>query len=380
MYGLYLHIPFCIHKCFYCDFYSVEQLEKMDKFVDDLAAEIKLRTNADKKIPTYSVFIGGGTPSLLKPFHLEKIGEVLHERFDIPERTEWTMECNPGEMAADSLKAAQDIGVNRLSIGVQSFNEEELKFLERIHSSAQADKAVELARSLDFDNISIDFISSIPGQTKEKLEHTLERVIALQPEHISSYSLIYEEGTPLYKSWKAGKISKIDEDADADLYLQNVRKLNEAGFEQYEVSNFAKEGKKCRHNINYWKGGEYYAFGPSAHGFLDGVRFWNTRSIGKYSEMIADRQSPVEDSEKLTTLQKMTERVILGLRSDGIDLEHFRREFGPDINKILGKEIEDMKKEGLIKFNGNSIKLTVEGYLINDGICVTFIRNLENIL
>ncbi len=267
-------------------------------------------------------------------------------------------------------------GVNRISIGIQSFNQDELKFLERIHTPEEAVRSYHTVRNAGIDNVSIDLMFSIPNQTEKILNHTLDRAIELKPEHISAYSLIYEEGTPMYNLYKKGVIKALGNDADAALYNLIVKRLSEAGFKQYEVSNYAKNDKKCRHNLKYWESGEYFGFGPSAHGFTDKKRYWNVSSINNYIRLLKKGKLPLDGSEILTNNDKMYERIYLTLRAEGLDFKEFNKEF--NINKkVFLKTIYEFEENELLKVVGDKIILTSKGYFLGDEISLKLIKILD---
>lgn len=272
MSGLYIHIPFCEHKCIYCNFYSIENLDTKNRFLNALHTEIDLRYEslignefAPKKYDT--IFFGGGTPSLLTPLEIGKIIYHLKEKFLVDELAEITIECNPGTLNESYLNGYKDAGINRLSFGVQSFDDEELKFLTRIHSAQQARDAITSAKKV-FDNISLDLIFALPNQSLKKWKENLEEGVTLGTKHISAYSLIFEEGTPLNAMKLNKSVFPLDEDTDADMYSCTMETLNKYGFEQYEVSNYSKPGYHSKHNLKYWLRESYISFGPSAHSFL----------------------------------------------------------------------------------------------------------------
>ncbi|MFH1049323.1 MAG: radical SAM family heme chaperone HemW [bacterium] len=378
--GIYIHIPFCVKKCFYCDFYSVEKLTDKDKFLDYLIREIELRAKYEKSQTEIgiidSVFFGGGTPSLLTPGQIERIIIKLKSTFSISDDAEWTVESNPGTLNLDSLNQYRKLGINRISIGVQSFVESELKFLQRIHDSDEAVNAISDAKKAGFDNRNVDLIFSIPGQTKKSLALTLEKIQQLKPEHISAYSLIYEKGTPLYEAYKKGQIKKIDDDADAELYEFLSEYLSNLGYEHYEVSNFALPGYKCRHNLNYWENGYYIGLGPSAHGYSKGRRYWNVKSLKKYYQMIDEDKIPETGSEILTRENEINERIMLGLRSQGIDFKKFKEEFDIDLKKIRNLLFNEWKINDLCDYNDKYIKLTHKGYFICNSLINQLVKNL----
>ncbi|MDQ1265882.1 MAG: Heme chaperone HemW [Bacteroidota bacterium] len=371
MKGIYLHIPFCDRKCFYCDFYSVENIDLMNQYLDSLLREIELyKPFIPEKTIIDTIFLGGGTPSIIDPIRLKIILNKLKEFFNISLQAEITIECNPGMLSESNLLYYKEIGINRISIGVQSFVDSELLFLQRIHNSRQAEEAILLARKAGFDNISIDLIFSIPGQTMESLDYSIGRAIELKPEHISAYSLIFEDNTPLYNEWKSGKINKTFEDDETELYLHLIERLQVSGYNQYEVSNFALNGRKCRHNINYWNGSEYYGFGASAHGYLSEKRYSNVRSIVKYIKYLDAGMLPVDFTEELTEKQKQTERVYLSLRAEGLNTAEYHREFGVNIIKSKFNDLKAMEKEGLLIIEGDTIRLQPKGYCLSEEVAM----------
>ena len=378
MFGIYVHIPFCEKKCIYCDFYSIERTEHISSFVDTLCNEITLRAKqSDSYPPATSVFFGGGTPSLLTPVQMERIITVIRNHFAINHDAEWTMECNPGTISHESLCGYRSLGINRLSFGVQSFNESELAFLHRIHSPKQAEEAIALARSAGFDNVNLDVMFALPDQTMDSWKHTLETIIALAPEHVSAYSLIFEEGTPLFTMRQRGTVHEANEENDAEMYEYAINRLAKAGYTQYEVSNFAQSGRECLHNCTYWSGDDYLAFGPSAHGLTGGTRYWNYRSLTRYTELLSSGELPVANSEKLSLHERMFERAFLELRARGIRIHEFQNDFGIDILQALGKELELWESEGLVMQSDGRLKLTSAGYLVCDELSLRTIAALE---
>lgn len=378
MFGIYLHIPFCEKKCSYCDFYSIERTERIDAFTDTLVQEIKQRAEQHPSLPaTTSVFFGGGTPSLLTAEAIARIFGEITRHFAIASDAEITMECNPGTITPASLRGYRSVGINRLSFGVQSFHEAELAFLERIHSPDNARAAVRLARAAGFDNVSIDLMFALPPQTPASWRETLREAVALETDHLSAYSLIYEEGTPLYSMFSRGQVTPTDEETDAAMYAEAIAFLAENGFTQYEVSNFAHAGRECRHNLTYWNGGEYLALGPSAHGFVGNTRYWNYRNLARYTESVQAGELPTANSEELGRTERMFERAFLELRAQGIRLMEFRHDFGVDIWTALGSEGDVWRKEGLITERNGRISLTSTGYGVCDEITVRLIAALE---
>lgn len=380
-FGLYIHFPYCVHKCSYCDFYSIEDLNSRNRFVTNLCREIDLRTEKyTEKIPVDTIFFGGGTPSLMKPHHLEMITKKIHEKFEIANDYEWTMEANPGAIDVKYFEEYKKFGVNRISFGVQSFIESELQFLERIHSPNDVFRAIEIARTTGFDNISLDLMFALPDQTLSSWIYTLENALNCESNHISAYSLIYEPGTPLYDLFKNGNVSATEEDDDYELFIKADEMITNAGFEHYEVSNFAKNGKKCRHNLKYWNAEDYFAFGPSAHGYINGERYRNYRNNDIYFKMLEIKQLPVEDFEILTYHQKLLERIYLELRADGIRIEKFNNDYQIDLSLILYDLINNYKNIGYIKEVNGRLKLTAKGYFVSDGITLEFSKKIDKFL
>lgn len=370
----YIHIPFCDHKCIYCDFYSVITSDTISSFLNLLKEEIHYygKRFSSNRILT-SIFFGGGTPSLMEPGYLHEIISEVKKNFDLKEDAEITMETNPGTVDIKKLKAFRKAGFNRISIGVQSFNDNELKFLTRIHNSETAKKTIMEAIEAGFENVSIDLIFNLPGQTKEKWLHNLKISSSFLINHISTYSLIIENGTILNKMIIDGKVIMQDDDYDADLYETTIEYLEANGFRQYEVSNFAKPGFESLHNNSYWHYNDYLGFGTSAHSFIDGKRWWNFSSVKRYISEIAKNGNAAANQEMLTPEEIHSEFVMLALRSSGIELKNYKKRFGNDWLKKNNSYFEELLKKDLILFNDETLKLTAKGYTLCDEI-------LKNIL
>ncbi|MEK6651179.1 MAG: radical SAM family heme chaperone HemW [Bacteroidota bacterium] len=378
--GLYLHIPFCEHKCVYCDFYSLAPTEErmdgekmMSVFVNALLQEVSLRSAA---VPADwiwdTIFLGGGTPSLMTAGQMDSILSALHSHYRISADAEITMEANPGTVSEERLAAFRSAGVNRISFGVQSFHEDELRFLTRIHSADAAEASVRAARRAGFDDLNIDLIFALPGHTLERWKTTLERALALAPTHLSCYSLIVEPNTPLLRMVETRQVTLLDPETDAVLYEYTLDRLERAGFEQYEVSNFALPGRRSRHNDNYWNHGPYLGFGPSAHSFIPPMRSWNIANLSTYHARIAEGRLPTTGSEELRPEQMVTEAIFLGLRSDGLDTARFDLQFGRRFLVEHEQSVESLVKDGLARLDGTVLRLTKKGYLVCDEICATF--------
>ncbi|MCX7929584.1 MAG: radical SAM family heme chaperone HemW [Chlorobi bacterium] len=378
--GLYLHIPFCQHKCSYCDFYSIVTLDGMERFVQALCEEIRFRSQqfgSDAEVR--SIFWGGGTPSLLSIAQTEQVSRVLTDSFYVAADVEWTIEANPGTVTLEKLYAYRMIGINRISFGVQSFDEGELNFLERIHSPHQAEHAVEMARRAGFDNINVDIMYALPGQSITTCLASLKRACALEPEHISAYSLVYEPATPLYHKLQRGEIVPLTDDVEAEFFLQTTSFLAEQGYQQYEVSNFARPGKECRHNLLYWHRGEYLGFGPSAHSHWDNTRWSNIRSVARYVELLARRQFPVAMTEHLTVEQQRSEAVFLALRADGIELATLESLYNCSTTTgPVAAVIADWQRQGLATCDGRRLCLNPSGYSLCDALTLELLNVLEH--
>jgi oxygen-independent coproporphyrinogen III oxidase len=381
--GLYLHIPFCQHKCVYCDFYSLETTHLIHEFVETLLAEIELRAATmeanEKNVQT--IFFGGGTPSLLSPSELGRILDCVHRHFNIEAdasgSSEWTMEANPGTVTPETLMAYRTLGINRLSFGVQSFFEPELKFLSRIHSTNDAVNAIQMSRDAGFENVNLDLMFALPNQSFERWRETLRTAVSLGTDHISAYSLIFEPGTPLNAMRERGEVQPQREEHDADMYAFAIDFLAEYGYDQYEVSNFAKPGKQCQHNCLYWQGDEYVSFGPSAHGYLAGTRYWNARSLKRYTDSVRAGLLPMTNSETLSQKEQMFERAFLELRARGIRKSAFMRDFGISVDEVLKPFVREFAKDGHVLDSPDYLRLTPKGYAVCDALTLHVITLLE---
>lgn len=374
--GLYVHVPFCERKCIYCDFYSIENLRGMDHFVDSLRKEISLvGSSVSVSVQFDTIFFGGGTPSLLTPRQLGLIIDMLARTFSVSPSAEITLETNPGTVDREKLRAYRSLGVNRLSVGVQSFYEDELNFLSRIHDASQAKSCIRDAFEAGFENVSLDLICSLPRQTLERWESNLRQAVALGPKHISCYALIVEPRTPLYRLVQSGQVAPLPTEQDAELYEITVDFLTGHGFEHYEVSNYAQPGYRSRHNSKYWHHEFYLGFGPSAHSFWIGdsernvMRWWNVRSLKRYVEQLAIDMRPIEGKEILDEETLLREEILLGLRSDGIDIGSLRRRYHHDLLSRHSEQIRAFLREQLMQLDREKLQLTKKGYLVCDSIC-----------
>lgn len=383
--GIYLHIPFCERICSYCDYFVVGGKNNTQEYLDALFQEIDLYSSIYPDIITNSVissiYIGGGTPSLLNAIQMDGLLSHLKDRFDLHERCEITTESNPSSIDLEKLKSFKASGVTRLSIGVQTFNKRELGILKRNHSPTVAIKSLEEAASVGFESLNLDIMFSIPGQSRDSLTDTLDTAISLGTDHFSAYSLIYEPGTPLYEKWKAGKIRRLSDDKDAEFYAFIQNKLDSSSFKQYEVSNFGREGKECRHNLHAWHAGRYLAFGVSSHGYIGDKRYSNHRDLKKWHSDIRQGKLPIESHEKITKTINIEENIFLPIRANGISESNFRHNTGEDLPLTTIERFSYWQDKNMIeKYDLNSCdtvyQLTKEGYRYCDTITFDLIDSL----
>lgn len=346
--SLYIHIPFCVRKCGYCDFLSAPADEKArDRYVQALLMEIERyqgTETADRKIKT--LYIGGGTPSILSVNQLDCIIQKIKCTFNFYGDIEASMEMNPGTASKEKCRALYQMGINRLSIGLQSTNDMELKTLGRIHSYEDFLNTYTWCREAGFQNINVDLMAALPYQTVESYTTGLRKIIRLAPEHISAYSLILEEGTPFYQKYNSGCYPLPDEEQERLMYRETEQILAQAGYERYEISNYAKKGYACRHNLVYWQGGDYLGLGLGSSSYMDGVRFHNTTDLNTY----VNQGAYVEDREELSVQAKMEEFMFLGLRvMAGVSGTEFEKRFGKTMEDVYGDVLRKHEEEGLLQ-------------------------------
>jgi oxygen-independent coproporphyrinogen-3 oxidase len=370
--GLYIHIPFCRKKCDYCDFYLITNTNILGRFLKNLKAEIILQSEKFRDYKFDTIFIGGGTPSLFTEKQIESIVNTLNKYYKIDSESEITIEANPEDFSnSEKFTSLKNAGINRISFGVQSFIDEELKLLTREHTAKQAIEVIEKAKNT-FDNISIDLIYSLPNQDKSNLEKTLIKTLELEIPHISAYTLIFEKETPIYNMMDKKQIKKNDDELESQLYLMFSDKLVKAGYEHYEVSNYAKKGYESKHNLKYWEYNNYLGFGPSAHSFFNGKRWSNFRNIIKYNINLQKNELAIENEHTLTEEESKMEFIMLGLRSKGVNLKKYYELF----RKIFTDEYIDslniLSNEKLGIQKSDSYCLTEKGYLMVDEICAKY--------
>lgn len=384
MSGIYIHIPFCERKCIYCDFYSVENLNLIDRFTESLLKEIEIFSiEADFFNDSIfdTIYFGGGTPSLLEPAQIEKILNKLSQSFKISSNPEITLETNPGTVNKRKLLEFKNLGVNRVSFGVQSFFDDDLKFLGRIHTGEDAFKCVNDSFEVGFENVSIDLIFGLPGQTVEKWLENLKFAVSLNVPHISAYNLIVERGTPLHELVSLGKVEIPEDEIQAQLYERTIDFLENAGYVHYEVSNYAFEGFECRHNLKYWQYENYIGFGPSAHSFWINKRWWNFANLNKYINALDLGKIPVANFEILDEEKMIEEFIYLGLRSKGINVARFKGKFGFEfVDGDIKDEIEELERAGYITIEDDFIKLTPKGFLLCDEIVLRLISKIKFVM
>lgn len=375
--GLYIHVPFCIRKCLYCDFVSYPyDPEAARRYRAALLQEMALYqcrlTQEDRQLKT--IFIGGGTPTCLPAEELAAILDGCRRYFHWLPGAEVTVEANPGTVDTEKLTILRFAGVNRLSLGVQSCQGHLLQLLGRIHDFDQAVEAVHLARRAGFNNISVDLIFGITGQTLVDWRNCLESILALSPEHISAYGLQIEEETPLARAVAEGRIVPCDEETELSMYQEVMDLLSARGFEHYEISNFARPGYRCRHNLGYWHNRPYLGLGPAAYSYLGNIRYYNIRLLAEYGCRIARGELPVAAEEYLSRQTMMAETVFLALRVlEGLNLEEFAARFGERAEDVYGKQIKHLSRLGLVEINSGYLRLTTRGLPLANAVFAEFV-------
>ena len=379
--SLYIHIPLCVKKCAYCDFASFAgRMAQRERYVQAVCREIRAQAAFFGSRRVGTVFLGGGTPTLLTGAQVQEIMNTVRACFALDEDAEITMEGNPGTLTEDNLRAYRRAGVNRLSLGVQSLDDDLLTAIGRIHTSAEAEQAVRMAREAGFENLNLDLMLGLPGQTAIQWKDTLESAIALAPDHLSCYSLILEEGTPLEASVRAGACAPLPgEDEMEEMDALTAGLTREAGYAQYEVSNYARASRACRHNIVYWECLPYLGVGLSAHSDLDGRRFYNPADWEAYLHMV-ESDDPARLAEGTNTREdRMFERMMMGLRQvRGVDAARFARDFGIEIERVWPKTLAEMTHSGMMASHEERIFLTPRGMQVMNGVLVRLMEELDS--
>lgn len=383
---LYIHIPFCVKKCNYCDFLSGPVDEQTRQaYVDRLCVELKQEAATLQNYQISTVFIGGGTPSLLFLTQTEQIMNVIHDNYNLAENAEITMEVNPGTCSAIKLKTYRNLGINRLSFGLQDTHNDRLKALGRIHTYEEFLENYTQARKCGFDNINIDLLSALPDQTVKQYEDSLKKICRLQPEHISAYSLIVEEGTPFFEWYgeenrlrEEGKLTTNPhlptEETERAMYELTKSVLHSHGYERYEISNYARPGKECRHNLGYWNRTSYRGFGLGAASFVENTRFTNTSDLSEYLNTPEGTMIPRLEQMVLSAQEQMEETMFLGLRKmDGVPKAEFYQKFGRSMSQVYGDVIKKMIAQGLLTENRDAVRLTEEGISVSNYVMAEFL-------
>jgi len=374
--AVYVHIPFCTNKCYYCDFNSyVHRGQPVDDYLAALRREMALIVSDEPPGPIRSVYIGGGTPTVLTPEQLARLLADIRTYFPQWEKDcEVTVEANPGTVDAAKLAALRDGGVNRLSIGAQSFDPVLLQRLGRIHRPEDTLASVETARRAGFENISIDLMFGLPGQTLDSFRETLRQALALNLPHYSLYSLIIEENTPFFTWYEQGRLQLPEEEDEVAMYLLAMDEMEKAGYDHYEISNFSWPGWASRHNLTYWRNEEYYGIGAGAHGYIRQQRYENVRGIGDYIRRLHQGERPVADEHLVSRQEAMENFMMLGLRMlHGVDREQFHRQFGLSIHEAFPGVLPRLEKEELLVHDGQYLRLTRRGLLFGNDVFAAFL-------
>jgi len=378
--GLYIHVPFCIKKCPYCNFYSVEDVSRITAFVEALHKEIRLSSPQPHTFDT--LYIGGGTPSLLTGQQIRGLIECAQETFDFAEAVETTIEVNPGTVSAECIDGILKAGVNRVNVGVQSFDDDNLGVLERIHSAREACKTLETLRHRGVTNLGMDLIYGLPGQSAQDWHLDLARALDFGPEHLSCYMLSYEPNTPFSRRCRKGRLTPLDPDTVGHLFEETIYLLTDRGYHHYEVSNFSR-GKRYRskHNQKYWFHRPYVGFGPSAHSFIEPRRWWNHSTLDTYLASLEMNRLPTGGWEDLDVGQLMLETIFLGLRtSAGIDTSVFENRYNLNFETYFGELLDQLRSQGLLDRRQGRTALTRKGLLVCDTVAALFADKLDGVV
>lgn len=376
MLGLYIHVPFCAQKCYYCDFnsYKINSNQKKEYLIN-IEREMKFYKDEFKDKCFDTVFFGGGTPSILTVDELQELVNNINENFNIKKDAEITIECNPGTINREKLEAMKKMGINRLSIGLQATQNYHLKSIGRIHTYEEFEKNYYDALDIGFENINIDLMYALPNQKTQEWKDTLDKIIKLNPSHISAYSLILEEGTKLYDMYQNKEFKLLDEDTDINMYNYTIDTLKRHGYNQYEISNYSKEDLECKHNIIYWKCDNYLGLGPGASGFIGDTRYSNIEDICEYNKCIMQNIRPVSEEIELTKKDKIEEFIFMGLRmNEGINIDIFKERFDTDFYDIYQEVMDKLIKRELVRFDGKNISLTQKGREISNSVFIEFLN------
>lgn len=364
MRGIYIHVPFCHQICHYCDFNKVFfENQPVDEYIETIDKELKiLKQSGIDFTKVETVFFGGGTPTALTAKQLDRLLEIVHSHVSVKNLTEFSTEANPDELTLDKLNVLKSGQVKRLSLGVQSFDEDLLKKIGRSHSPKQAIDVVNHARRTGFENISIDLIYALPGQTQAQWQNTLDQALALELPHYSGYSLIIEPKTVFYNLMNKGRLPLPGEDEETVMFSKLINQMEKSGRSQYEISNFAIPGRESIHNMIYWENDEYAGIGAGAHGYLGGVRYANIAPLKRYMEHVETGELPIIEKNTVTPIESMEEEMFLGLRkTEGVSIKHFSEKFGVTLEEKYGAVIQDLIQKDLVEQHENRIRLTRNG-------------------
>ena len=368
MAGIYIHIPFCKRRCIYCDFFSTTQSEKKPTYVHALCQELDMRKDYLEGEDIETIYLGGGTPSQLTQEELEEIFSTIYHIYKVKDDAEITLEANPDDLTPEYVTMLRQLPINRISMGIQTFQEETLKLLHRRHTAKQAIEAFKRCREAGFQNISIDLMYGLPGETLDTWKQDLQQAIALHPEHISAYHLIYEEDTALWKLREQHQVEEADEDLSLTLFTTLIDELTEAGYQHYEISNFCLPGLHSRHNSSYWTGKKYLGCGPSAHSFNGTSRQWNVASLSAYIDGI-QQGNPDYEVEELDLYTRYNDFVLTSIRTCwGMSLSHLRSAYGEELYRYCLRMAKPHLEQGVLEISGDILKLTRKGIFISDGI------------
>ena len=374
--GLYLHFPYCVAKCPYCDFnsYQLKEDNQISSYISALYQEITAYSKKLKKSNIKTIYLGGGTPTILSGAQICNILEFCKDKFTIDKNAEITIEANPGTLDGEKINMLLESGINRLSLGAQSFNNLFLKKLGRIHNTQEIIDSYYLAREAGFNNINIDIMFALPEQTTEDLQATLKKAVSLKPDHLSLYNLTIKPGTEYYKEYKRGKLKLPTEDEEFDMYNWAINYLEENGFEHYEIANFARPHKRSEHNLIYWQNKPYLGIGAGAFSFIRGYRYMNYENPARYIKEIVSGKLPIDNGEKLSLRKRMIETVILGLRTkDGVSYKKYKSRFGFALNDIFPQQITKLVNLELLQKDDCKIKLTRRGIFLANTVFREFV-------
>lgn len=374
--ALYIHIPFCTNKCFYCDFNSyVVNGQPVMEYLEALDQEMKMTVEKYPPEEIKTIFVGGGTPTVLTPKELEFFLSSIHRYFpNWDPNIEFTMEANPGTIDEEKLQVMKAFGVNRLSMGVQAFQDSLLQYIGRIHTEKEVYESIEKARKYGFDNLSIDLILGLPNQTIEMMQESLQKAFQLNLPHFSVYSLKVEESTLFYEWYQKDKLPLPKEEDELNMFLLTMDQMKEKGYQQYEISNFAKQGFESKHNITYWKNEDYYGLGAGAHGYLQNLRYFNKKGIAPYINALKELRLPIQEQRTISLQEKKEDMLMLGLRMmQGVSFSDYENLFSEKLEQTFGRQIEKLTVEGLLIKDEKGIRLSPKGIIYGNEVFAEFI-------